>query len=433
MNLGGKALDEVAGLGTDEIKSIYERGRQRLAALLERFDKVLTAGGHEMTSIILSLSNAELSELIPILNDIAKASGEARVKALVRALVARAGFERTPIARLIEAAVGPAFRVVNNTDLARKVRAAAGDLLDLLQGDTLQELLDFIRENIHIDRARAVADEAGLGRLDNLLKNRLGAFLGKRELLMQDVQDIQAAIKAVIAKADTFYAMALNAAKKQQEFSFAARYARSTARTALVDVSFDLSKPGMGAKIQRALAGDFDDLMVNPADGVTLHTAELTHNISRNVSVELTMPFGRTSESASTLSSARLSIIQDGGRVLLYTLDASDERSQRSGIFRARSGRDSTLTVAATLPIALKGGVKIWRNGTFSYSYRMDRAVRNMRLSQLVEECEPLVHKYIPGAFGDPDARSFREWAADLDKSSTERIQTQERMILATH
>ena len=221
---------------------------------------------------------------------------------------------------------------------------------------------------------------------------------------MQDVQDIQAAMKAVIAKADTFYAMALNAAKKQQEFSFAARYARSTARTALVDVSFDLSKPGMGAKLQRAIAGDFDDLMVNPADGVTLHAAELTHNISRNVSVELTMPFGRTSESASTLSSARLSIIQDGGRVLLYTLDASDERSQRSGIFRARSGRDSTLTVAATLPIALKGGVKIWRNGTFSYSYRMDRAVRNMRLSQLVEECEPLVHKYIPSAFGDPDA-----------------------------
>ena len=181
MNLGGKALDEVAGLGADEIRSIYERGRQRLAALLERFDKVLTTGGHDMTSIILSLSNSELSELIPILKDIANASGEARVKALVRAPRRQSWIRATPIARLIEAAVGPAFGVVNNTDLARKVRAAAGDLLDLLQGDTLQELLDFVRKNIHIDRARAVVDEASFDRLDNLLKDRLAAFLGKRD------------------------------------------------------------------------------------------------------------------------------------------------------------------------------------------------------------------------------------------------------------
>jgi hypothetical protein len=417
MKLGGKSFSEVAGLSPDEIKKIYETGRQRVVALLERFDKVLTTGGHELTSIVLSLSNAEVAELKPILKDIADATGEAHIQAVVRDLVARAGFERTPIARLIESAVGSAFGVVNNTDLARKARVAAGAVLDLLEGDTLQELLDFIRENIHIDRVQEVVDEASFDRLDNLLKERLAAFLGKQKSLIQDLQEIQTAIKAILAKADNFYAMALAAAKKKQEFSFAARYARSSARTALVDVSFDLAKPGIAAKLQRAIAGDFDDLMVNPADGIMLHTAELTHNISRNVSVELTMPFGRTSASASTLSSAKLAVIQDGGRVLLYTLDAEDERSQRSSIFRARSGRDSTLTVAATLPIAFSGGVKIWRNGTFGYSYRMERAVRNMRLSQLVEECEPLVHKYIPGAFADPQARGFREWAADLDKS----------------
>ena len=143
----------------------------------------------------------------------------------------------------------------------------------------------------------------------------------------------------------------------------------------------------------------------------------MTHNITRNVSVELTLPYGRSSESASTLSSAKLSIIEDGGRVLLYALDATDESSERSGMFRARSGRDTSLTVAATLPIALAGGVKTWKSGTFTYAYRMERAVRKMRVSQLIEECEPLVHKYIPSAFGDPRARSFREWAADLDKS----------------
>ena len=417
MTLGGKALDDVAGLSPEEIRNTYETGRQRLVALLKRFDKTLATGGHELTSLILSLSNVEIGELKPILQDIVNASGEARVQQLVRDLVARAGFERTPIARLLEAAVGPALGIVNNTELARKARAAAGVVLDLLEGNTLQELLDFIRTQIHIDRVKAVVDGATFDRLDNLLKQRLAAFLGKQEALIADLQQIQAAIKALFAKADSFYAMALSAAKKQQEFSFAARYARSTAKTALVDVSFDLAKPGMGAKLQRAIAGDFDDLLVNRADGVTLHTAELTHNIARNVSVELTLPFGRSSESAATLSSAKLSIVEDGGRVLLYALDATDESSERSGMFRARSGRDSALTVAATLPIGLAGGVKIWRPGTFNYSYRMERAVRRMRVSQLVEECEPLIHKYIPSAFGDPQARSFREWAADLDKS----------------
>ena len=417
MTLGGKALDAVAGLSPEEIRNIYETGRQRLVALLGRFDKVLATGGHELTSLILSLSNVEISELTPILRDIANATAEARVQQLVRDLVARAGFERTPIARLIDAAVGPAFGIVNNTELARRARAAAGAVLDLLEGNTLQELLDFVREQIHVDRVKEVVDKASFDRLDNLLKQRLAAFLGKQEALIADLQQIQAAIKALIAKADSFYTMALDAAKKQQEFTFAARYARTTARTALVDISFDLAKPGMGAKLQRAIAGDFDDLLVNRADGVTLHTAELTHNITRNVSVELTLPFGHSSESASTLSSAKLSIIEDGGRVLLYALDATDESSERSGMFRARSGRDSTLTVAATLPIALAGGVKTWKSGTFTYSYRMERAVRRMRVSQLIEECEPLVHKYIPSAFGDPRARSFREWAADLDKS----------------
>ena len=46
--------------------------------------------------------------------------------------------------------------------------------------------------------------------------------------------------------------------------------------------------------------------------------------------------------------------------MLLYALDATDEVGA-IGMFRARSGRDSSLTVAATLPIALAGGVKTWK------------------------------------------------------------------------
>jgi hypothetical protein len=69
------------------------------------------------------------------------------------------------------------------------------------------------------------------------------------------------------------------------------------------------------------------------------------------------------------------------------------------------------------LPISAAGGVKIWKKSSFSYSYRMERAVAKMRVSQMLQEVEPLVKKYVPAPFSEPGARTFQEYVADLDKS----------------
>jgi hypothetical protein len=45
----------------------------------------------------------------------------------------------------------------------------------------------------------------------------------------------------------------------------------------------------------------------------------------------------------------------------------------------------------------------------------MERAVQRMRKSQFLQELAPLVEKYVPSSFAG-DARSFEEWASDLDK-----------------
>jgi hypothetical protein len=417
MQLGGKALDEVTGLSPQEIKAVYERGRQRMTALIDRFDTLLKNGGHETTSLLLSLSPVEVDELTPILEDIVHAGGDAHIQDLVRRLVARAGFERTPIARIIEAAAGTALAAVNNTETARKVRGIAADILAVLEGKALQALLDIVRTRIHIDRVKEAVDQASFDRLDALLKDRLAAFLGKQRLMVEDLEQIRAAIHAVLSRADEFYTRALEAVKKEQEFTFTSRYTQSTSKRALVDLTFDLSRPGIGAKLQRAVAGDFDDLLVNPVDGVTLNVAELTHNIARNVPSELVMPFGRLSSAATTLSSAQLRIMEDDGRVLVYSVDATSEVKERVSLFRARHGRDSTLTIAATMAVSKSAGVTVWNDRAFDYTYRMERAVRALRLSQLIEECEPIVLRYFPHAFAAPDARDFREWAADLDKA----------------
>lgn len=417
MQLGGKAIEESTGLSPEQIRGFYEAGRARVLEFIGRFDKLLTDGGHDLTSMLLSLTGVQFDELEAVLKDIVATSGETEVQKLVAGLLAKVGFERSLIGQFIESAIGPALGVLNNTGLAGKVKSLAGQALAVLEGKTLQQLLDFIRTKIHFDQVVKVVTETDFNKLDNLLKDRLAAFLGKQKVLMEDLNRIQGAIRSVLANVDKFYSMAIEAAKKDIEFSFSATYSRSTTRTALVDVSFDLSKAGAAALLRKAVRGNFDDLLLNPNPAVTIAAAELTHNIQRNASSELTMPFGAVSSSAEIVSSAKLNLIEDNGRVLVYTLDATGTVAERKRLFGARNGRDSTLTVAATLPVSIANKVRIWKDSNFKYSYRMERAVVKMRASQLLKEIGPLVEKYVPAPFSDPQARGFEEFVADLDKS----------------
>lgn len=417
MQLGGKAIEESTGLSQQEIKNVYEAGRARVLEFLGRFDELLTSGGHDLTSMLLSLTGHQLDEMGGILKEIVATGGEKEVQQLVAGLLGKAGFEKSTIGRFVESAIGPALGVVNSTELANQVKSLAKQALAVMEGKTLQELLDFIRTKIHFDQVVKVGTEMDFDKLDNLLKDRLAAFLGKQRVLREDLNKIQGAINSVLANVDKFYSLALGAAKRELEFSFSATYYRSTTKTALVDVSFDLSKPGAAALLRKAVGGNFDDLLLNPNPAATIAAAELTHNIQRNVSSELTMPFGAISNSAEVVSSSKLKVVEDNGRVLVYSLDATGTVAERKKLFQARNGRDSTLTIAAALPVSLAKKVKIWKDSSFKYSYRMERAVVKMRASQVLKEIGPLVETYVPGPFSDPQARSFEEFVADLDKS----------------
>jgi hypothetical protein len=417
MELGGTAIEKTAGLSEQQIRDTYEAGRKRVVDFLAKFDTLLKNGGHELASMLLSLAPADITSLTTVLQDIAGSGSAEGVQELVRGLVSKAGFERSVGGRFIEAAVGPALAVITNTEVGNTLKSVAGVALPLLNGDTLQNLLDFLRREIRLDKIQTIANETDFDHLDNLLKARLAAFLGKQKVLMADLNQIQDAVRSVLNHVDKFYEMALKAAKQEQEFAFSAGYARSTTSTALVDINFDTSKDlATRDLLRRAIDGDLNDILLTEKPGVSINVAELTHNIARNVSSELTMPFGAISQSSSLLSSAKLTVQEDHGRVLVYTLDTSSTESERRSLFGAHSGRDSTLTIAATMPLAVGNGVKIWKDNTFSYSYRMERAVLKMRASQLQEEIGPLITRYVPSAFATPAARSFPEWVADLDK-----------------
>ncbi|MCX6595709.1 MAG: hypothetical protein NTV70_05025 [Acidobacteria bacterium] len=415
MHAGGTALQAATGLTESQIQEIYEAGREKVTGLLGKLDQLTKTGGHDLTSMLLSLSGQDLSQLesgLRLLVDPAQP-----VETVVKQLLSKAGFERTPLGRAIEAAVGPGLGVVTNTEIAKKLKTIAQDALNVIEGGTLQKVLDFIRREVSFDRIKKAVDDADFATVDNLLKDRVAKFLGQQTAVLADLNKVQDVARTVFARADKFYEMALKAAKQKQEFSFSARYARSTTSTALVDVSFNTQNADAATleMLAQAINGDFGNLLIHEHPAITLHMAELSHNISRSVSTELSMPFGDVSSSSKLLSSAKLVIAEDDGRVLAYSLDTTDKKSERRSLFGARSGRDSTFTVAATLPASVKNGVRTWKEGTFNYSFRMERAVRQMRASQFQSEIGPLVEQYLPSAFAPP-AHSFPEWVADLDK-----------------
>ncbi|MCX6592229.1 MAG: hypothetical protein NTZ56_11960 [Acidobacteria bacterium] len=415
MHVGGSSLQAATGLSEADIERLYEAAREKVTGLLAKVDQLEKTGGHDLTSLLLSMTGQDLTKLESGLQLLINPAQP--VEAVVKDLLSKAGFERSPLGRAIEAAVGPGLGVITNTDIAKKLKVIAGDALGVIEGGTLQTILDFIRAEVSFDRIRKAVDDADFASVDNLLKDRVAKFLGQQTAVLADLTKVHDVARTVLARADKFYELALKAAKQKQEFAFAARYARSTTSTALVDLSVDTqgADPATLALLASAINGDFSNLLIEPHPAVTLHMAELTHNISRSVSTELSMPFGDQSESSKLLSSAKLVIAEDDGRVLAYSLDTTDKKSERRSLFGARSGRDSTFTVAATLPASVKNQVRTWKEGTFTYSFRMDRAVARMRASQFQSELGPLVEKYLPSAFAAP-AHSFPEWVADLDK-----------------
>ena len=414
MTLGGKAIEEVTGLTPDEIKATYEKGRARIEELIERLDNLTTTSGHDLTSLLLSLSGAQLQNLQTALEAVVDSDDITKLQELLRSQLSKAGFEQTPLGGFIEVAAGVPLLAISSTDVAVKVRTIANQTLNILNGKALQDAVDFIRSKISLQEVARIKNAADFDTVDNWLKARLATFIGKQEILLAEVEKLQSAINDVRENADKFCRLAVAAARKHQQFAWASMHARSTTRTALIDVTFDVSKDGNLERLRKAINGEFQNVLLQQIDGITIAAAELTHNTQRNVSTEFTMPFGSSTSSIETVSSAKMRVIEDDGRVFVYTVDAMDRDSERDGFFRSRAGRDSTLTVAGTMSLGSTGDVRKWKDSPFSYAYSMVRAVQRMRVSQLEAEIGPVIDQYFPGSFSG--GRSFSEWVSDLDK-----------------
>ncbi len=289
------------------------------------------------------------------------------------------------------------------------VSTAAGKVLNILNGGIIAKLQAFINQKLDLAQIRNAASDADFAKIEQWLQNRLGNFLDKT-LRLDDLKDIQKAIKTFDTKVGDYYKTAVQALTKRYSVDFAATYQETTTDTALIDVNFDLSKADAASLFAEVVAqSNLDNLLTRETNGVTLNQAKLTHEINRKGTVDLNMPLFDFSSTHVNDAMVSLTAEDQAGRLLLYQIDAQDNVTVAN---RAAS----QLSVLASLKVASGQPPQLDAGGSITYEMRQVKA--DMRPLDLEARTTAFIHQFQDGLFSGGDA-SIRSFYTDLDNALT--------------
>jgi hypothetical protein len=278
------------------------------------------------------------------------------------------------------------------------VEQLARQTLGALEGGALGRLVGFVRERLSLLQVTSATTKQEYDAIDGWLIARLGDFFGKT-LSFDDLKGIQQAIHLAVSARKAIYNNVRRAMHQRFSVDLAATYRKSTTRTALFDITFDLAVPS-AIDAWREVVGQsrFDRIVGESIDGVTIHRGVLTHSVRRESSVEVRLPYFTKRVDHINESLAQLETLDaeaDGGRVVVFDVNAKDIvrdnqrfRSQLSlvGGFTVRDGE-----VVAT---DLEGK-------TIGYEFRQAKAA--MRLSDLQRRVTPFLRRHFADQLTGPD------------------------------
>jgi hypothetical protein len=178
----------------------------------------------------------------------------------------------------------------------------------------------------------------------------------------------------------------------------------------LLDAEFDMAKPAAQAMLQRLLRdADYDALLMQVVDGVTLHDGMMSHSVERRCSIEVSFPCYKSKETVFNKAVANVQAEEDHGRVLVYGLEADDSVTV-SNRFRSQVAATAALTVPAT-NVRMYGAPR----STWAYSLRIAR--HGMPAEELRTLLQPFVEQYFAGRFPDGPAAGVDGWVSDLART----------------
>lgn len=336
--------------------------------------------------------------------------------ALARALQ-RTTFGDTPEGQFLEAIADQGLLALANNLGA--VSTFAGQALMVLNGGLISKLQTFISQKLNLDQIRNAISDADFNNIDKWLQNRLANFLDKG-LGLDDLKDIQKAIRTLDTKIADYYKTAVEALTKRYSIDFAATYQATTGDTALIDVNFDLSSPPAAALFREIMANsNLDALLTQETAGVSLNRAKLTHEIARKGTVELHMPLFDFASTHVNDAIVSLTAENQGGRLLLYQVDANDSVT-------VANRSSSELSVLASLKPTAEQMPQLDAGG--SIAYEMRQVKRDMRPVDLEARTTAFIHGYLNGLFGGGDS-SVRSFYTDLDIALTSATHNQSNHI----
>lgn len=422
--LPGLFADVVVNEGLDLLHTVtgidpqaeFDKAKNFLVDLLNQWDQL----PHEVATVIWKHipEPGALDRISAIAKQIGTGTTDT-LQALLEKELSNVSFFQTPVGRWLEsAAAGGALTALTSSSAFAKLQKVANLTASILDGSALQSALvklqSFIDAKLDISQIESTIDQTTFDKLNSWLKAKLSAFLGSK-INFAAFGKIRDTVHKLDTMDQAFYDKAIQALNREYSFNYSATYQSSTTRTALIDVAFDFSanNPSLSALLQKALDGDYTDLLLTTAPGVNLKLGTLTHQVQRQSHIDVTLPYFKWDIDHLNQALAQVNAVQESdGRLLVYDLDATD-------VVTVSNRRQSSLTIGAHLGVPANDVVS-HSTESLSYSYSYKQAVKNMRTSQFDDQLKPYVSAYLPNVFPGNTvgsaSGSFDAWVSDLDR-----------------
>jgi len=334
------------------------------------------------------------------------------VRELLETATSRAGWEQSPLAAWVEAALQKSVGEVldSDTDLA-SLPGVAQRFLAVFSSELLRHIQAYIEERVGVPALRRILEAGDVKALDEWLRQRLEWVLGPAAGSGQ-LARVRELVEIARAKAEAAYRKAREALKRSYQLNFEYAWGQYRSQAALLDATFDLSDPEVESLFGCALSGDWRAVLARPHEGIRLHQGILTHWVRRYSRIHWQLPYFEGTLDRWMEAFARMEVREEDGRLFCYRVEASDE-VQMQGQWT------SQLLLRGELLVRPVGGEDPRLD--LPWRYRFRSATRGLRTLEFEERLRPLAPVYFPGlATATTGGHPAREWAAALDRATEE-------------